>query len=243
MIDEQKEPKPESNPSERAASSVVRAIEKDIQSDVLHDGEMLPSERDMMERFSVSRTVIREATHILSSRGLVESRPRFRPTVKKPNFDTAMGALEGIVHHLLNESGGVKNLFDTRIFIEVGLVRSAAENATRDDLQALKAALDVNEAAIFEIDKFYETDMAFHRVFYTISKNPIAEAIHKAYMTWLGPRWKMMPRSAERNQFNFESHKAIFQAILMRDPDLAEAALRFHMKDAWAQIPKSISEN
>jgi len=226
--------------SSRAADSVVLGIETDIRSGILQDGKTLPSERDLMARFGVSRTVIREAMRILSSHGLVETRPRFRPTVRKPGIDAAMEAVESIVFHLLGEAGGVKNLFDTRIFVEVGLVRAAAQSAGKEDIKALKLALDANEAAILDADRFYETDMGFHKVFYTISRNPVAVAIHKAYMTWLGPRWMLMNRSPERNRFNFESHSAIFQAVLMRDADLAEAALRFHMADAWDQIPKDL---
>jgi DNA-binding GntR family transcriptional regulator len=45
-----------------------------------------------------------------------------------------------------------------------------------------------------------------------------------------------MPRLVDRNQRNFEAHSAIFQAILMRDPDAAEAALRSHLDAAWDQV-------
>jgi DNA-binding FadR family transcriptional regulator len=220
----------------RAADSVVLSIQNDIQAGLIADGSALPTERDLMRRFDVSRTVIREAIGILSANGLIEKRPRYRPVVRKPGVDTAMGAMDGIVLHLLSQPGGVRNLFETRILIEAALVRNAAKAATKEDVSDLKTALDQNEAAILDVERFYDTDMAFHLVLYEISRNPVLPAILKAYKTWLAPQWSQMPRLVDRNQSNFEAHNAIFQAILMRDPDAAEAALRSHLDAAWDQV-------
>ena len=138
-----------------------------------------------MERFGASRTVIREAVTILSIRGLVENRLRFRPTVRKPDFETAVNTLGSVIHHLLAEPGGVGNLFETRVFIERGLVRDAAEFAKKDDISRLRAALKANQEAIPSLKDFYLTDTAFHGVFYQISGNPIMPAVHHAFKSWL----------------------------------------------------------
>ena len=63
----------------RAADAVVAQLEARILSGKLADKQPLPSERELMEEFDISRTVVREAIATLSNRGLVESRPRFRP--------------------------------------------------------------------------------------------------------------------------------------------------------------------
>ncbi|MEX0345107.1 MAG: FadR/GntR family transcriptional regulator [Rhizobiaceae bacterium] len=220
----------------RAADPVVRSIEEDIHSGELTDGQPLPTERHLMDKFGVSRTVVREAMRLLSSRGLVEARPRHRPVVRKPGFDTAVDVAGSIVSHMLSLPGGVKNLFDTRIMIEAALVRQAATHADKQSIVALKAALEANEAAVADSELFYQTDMRFHAVLYDIPKNPVLPAIHKAFTTWLAPHWSQMPRLPDRNRENYRAHKAIFEAILMRDPDSAEAALRDHLEAAWSQV-------
>ena len=222
--------------SGRAADFVVQTIENRILSGALPDGKPLPSERDLMEEFAISRTVVREAVRTLSSRGMIEARPRYRPVVRKPGFETAIDAVGSIVTHLLAAPGGVKNLFDTRIMIEAALVREAAKDATRDDIAALKSALEANGAAIEDSDLFYQTDIAFHEALYRLPKNPVLPAIQKIYVTWLSPHWSSMQRLPERNRENFRAHSAIFEGILMRDPDAAEAALRAHLEDAWNQV-------
>ncbi|MFY0597842.1 MAG: FCD domain-containing protein [Cognatishimia sp.] len=226
----------------RAADLVVQRLAQKIQTGELPDGQPLPPERNLMEEFGISRTVVREAVVALSNKGLIEARPRHRPVVRKPGFDAAFDALESIVTHLLHEPGGVRNLFDTRIIIEAALVREAAKNATKEDIVALKEALAANEAAIHDSDAFYETDIGFHKVLYSIPRNPVLPAINKAYTNWLGPQWSQMPRLPDRNRANYESHREIYDAILMRDPDAAEAALRTHLKNAWEQVRKTFGE-
>ncbi len=233
---------PQKDETGRAADQVVRGIAEQIRTGALVDGQPLPPERELMDAFGISRTVVREAVRTLSSRGLIEALPRHRPVVRKPGYDAALDAVGSIVTHLLGEPGGVRNLFDTRIMVEAALVRQAAKEAGREDIAALKTALEANEAAIADSELFYRTDNAFHGVLYQIPQNPVLPAIHRAYTTWLAPQWSRMPRLPARNRTNFEAHSAIFDAILMRDPDAAEERLRDHLTRAWAQVRETFGD-
>ncbi|WP_299637577.1 FCD domain-containing protein [uncultured Ruegeria sp.] len=226
----------------RAADNVVAILAQRIQTGELEDGQPLPPERDMMEEFGISRTVVREAVVALSNKGLIEARPRHRPLVRKPGYDSAFSAIESIVTHLLHQPGGVRNLFDTRILLEAALVREAAKTADKHDISALKQALEANEASIDNSEMFYETDIGFHRILYEIPRNPVLPAVNRAYTTWLAPHWMQMPRLPDRNQKNFKAHKEIFDAVLMRDPDAAEDALKRHLENAWDQVRQTFGE-
>jgi GntR family transcriptional regulator, sialic acid-inducible nan operon repressor len=220
----------------RAADHLVTVLEQRILSGALADGQALPSERDVMQEFAVSRTVVREAVRLLSARGLVEAKPRFRPVVRKAGFEAALDAAGSVVTNLLQQPGGVRNLFDTRILVEAALVRDAAKSANAADILALKTALAANAAAVDDSELFYQTDQKFHETLYLIARNPVLPAIHRAYVMWLAPQWSQMPRLPDRNLINLAAHRAIFDAILMRDPDAAEAALRAHLDAAWEQV-------
>ena len=222
--------------AKRAADSVIQALEERIRTGELKDGEPLPSERDMMDEFYISRTVAREAVQALSNRGLVEARPRFRPVVRKPGYDAAMHAVGSVVAHLLEQPGGIKNLFDTRILVEAALVRQAALHAGKDDIAALRRALEENCAAIGDWERFWDTDLTFHGVLYGITGNPVLPAIHKAYLAWLSPYWRK-PSPSEHNQATYWEHEGIFEAILMRDPDAAEEQLRSHLSGCFWATP------
>jgi DNA-binding FadR family transcriptional regulator len=220
----------------RAADGLARALAAEIAAGGIADGAPLPAERTLMTRFGLSRTVVREAIARLAAEGLVEARPRFRPLVRRPGYDSAVAALGGVVTHLLREPGGVRNLYDTRIFVEAALARHAALHARKDDVEALRAALEANRAAIGDSTRFYATDVDFHAVFYRIPGNPVFPAVHIAFTAWLADHWRRMPRAPDRNRVNHLAHRAIFTAVVERDPDAAEAALTGHLNAAWEYV-------
>jgi len=220
----------------RAADAVVAQIESRIAFGDLLDGAFLPAERELMAEYQISRSVVREAVARLAGRGLIEARHRFRPVVRRPGYDSAVSAVSGIVLHLLGRSGGIKNLYDMRVFIEAALVRHAALHARKQDIADLRAALAANERAIPDSQIFYATDVAFHAVLYDVPGNPVLPAVHKAFTSWLAPHWERMLRSPERNRINFLMHKEIFDAIVERDPDAGEVALQNHLAAAWEYV-------
>ncbi len=220
----------------RAADTVVAEIERRIAAGILADGAPLPAERALVEEFRTSRTVIREAITALSNRGLVEAKPRFRPVVRRPGYASVMATTGPAVRQLLGQAGGVRTLFEARVFVERGLVRDAAQGAGKAEIAALKTALQANHDAIGDSDAFYQTDRAFHRVLYTIPGSPLFPALHDGFAAWLAPHWARMERSHTRNRRNHEAHAAIYHAILERDPDAAERAMAAHLEAAWEQV-------
>ncbi|WP_033068266.1 FCD domain-containing protein [Thalassospira australica] len=220
----------------QGAARIASKIEHEIAEGRIENGEMLPSQRELMQKHNAGRLAVSRALKLLEYRGLIATKARCRPTVQRPTYGTALSAVEGVVHRLLGQSDGVRNLYECRLFVEVGLARNAARNARKEDIAKLRAALGANKAAINDSDAFYATDIAFHGLLYEIAKNPIFPPMHKAYTSWLAPYWGKMFRSIDRNKVNFLSHKAIFQAIEDRDADAAEDALRRHLDAAWEYV-------
>ncbi len=222
--------------SVRAADAIVQYLERKIRTGELEHGKPLPAERELMSQFSASRTVVREAITNLTSRGLIENRPRFRPTAKTPGVASFIDATQGIADHFLQQPSGVKSMYETRIFVERMLVRDAATHARKDDINALSKALKENKACINDAQSFYATDMRFHGVLYEIPRNPVYPALYVAYQSWLSPHWDKMNRSPDRNYVNYRSHESIVVAIVDRDPDAAETALSTHLNSAWEYL-------
>lgn len=226
----------------RAADNLVSIFERQIIDGTLAIGKPLPPEREIMQSFGVSRTVVREAVQALSAKGLVEARPRFRPIVRTPGYDAAIEAVGSVVNRLLTVPGGVRNLFELRIMMEAALVRDAALHADKNHVARMKQALADNEAAISDSQRFFDTDIAFHRVLYEVPDNPVLPPIHQAYTDWLSSHWTRMPRDPEHNHVNYRAHSRIFESILFRDPDAAELALRDHLDYAWNQVRQTFAE-
>lgn len=222
--------------SGRASDALFQMFADQIASGALKEGDTLPPEREIVENYGVSRTVAREAVQALANRGLVEARPRFRPVVSRPTYETALETVGTVVSRLLADPIGVRNLFELRILLEVALVREAALSAKATDVSRLKSALEANRAAIETDAEFFKTDKEFHGVLFAVPGNPVLLSVHKAFGEWLSPHWTKMPEQPTRNAVNHEAHAAIFEAILMRDPDAAEKAMRAHLAAAWEQV-------
>jgi DNA-binding FadR family transcriptional regulator len=226
----------------RATDHVIAGLEARISSGELAHGERLPSERALMAEFGASRSVIREAIAALSNRGLVLCRPRHRPVVRRPGCEAVLEVTGPAVRQLLGTPEGVESLFRTRIFVERALAREAAANARREDIAALRQALEANRAAVEDTPQFYVTDRAFHRVLYEIPRNPVFPAVHEGFFNWLRPHWVKMNQTVAINRVNLAAHEAIYEAILARDPDAAEAAMNRHLEAAWGFVRETFAE-
>ena len=223
-------------PARERGGRVADQIAALILGGELPGGARLPPERELMRRFGVSRTAVREAITGLAGRGLLLTRPGHRPIVRRPSYETAIEAVGDLVGHLMRDEQGAWALFESRIFVEAALARHAAAHARKEDIAELQGALARNSEAIGDSRAFYETDVAFHGVLYQIPRNPIYPAVHKAYVAWLMRHWARMDRAAELDRLNHAGHVAVFEAILARDPDGAEAALKRHLQFAWELV-------
>jgi DNA-binding FadR family transcriptional regulator len=207
---------------------VAENLERMIQDGVYAPSDLLPSERDLMREFGVGRPAVREALFHLRKMGLVEIRSGERARVTTPTPGFIISGLAGTARHMLGAPGGVRDFQAARTFFEVGLVRHAAEHATRKDIAAFEAALLANREALGDLRRFEKTDVDFHYVLAVIPGNPIFTAIHAAFAEWLlQQRQTTLVRG--KDVVAYEAHKAIFEAVASRDVDGAERAMRVHL--------------
>ena len=135
-----------------ASEEVLARLEEMIQSPRYQPGDQLPSERQLMKRFGVGRTAVREALYSLQKMGLLEIKSGKRGRVTKPTPRILLNELRGAARHLLAEPEGERHFQEARTFFEVGLVRHAAQHASPADLEELRAALDANKAALGDLE-------------------------------------------------------------------------------------------
>lgn len=200
---------------------------------MIRDGEyaprdQLPSERELMRQFGVGRPAIREALFHLRKMGLVEIRSGERARVTQPTPKVVIDALAGTARHMIAAPGGVHDFQDARIFFEVGLARHAARQASDEDIASFRQALEANRQSIGDMKRFERTDVAFHYVLAVIPRNPIFTAIHAALAEWLLEQRRTTLAPGEDLKA-YQAHRSIYDAVLARDPDRAERAMRDHL--------------
>jgi DNA-binding FadR family transcriptional regulator len=214
---------------QKVYEEIARRLEEQILDGRLQPGDVLPSERELMERHGVGRPAVREALMSLQKSGLIAIQNGERARVVRPSAMSLVGELGSAARYLLNQTDGIRQFQQARLFFEVGLVRFAAERGTEVDLQRLGRALAANEAAIADMAAFARTDVDFHFVLAEIPRNPIFVAMHIALAEWLTEQRVSTLRQRGVARAALKSHRAIFKAIEARDPDQAEAAMRDHL--------------
>jgi len=214
---------------QKVYQEIARRLEEQILDGHLHPGDVLPSERELMERHGVGRPAVREALMSLQKSGLIAIQNGERARVVRPSAMSLVDELGSAARYLLNQTDGVRQFQQARLFFELGLVRFAAERGTEVDLQRLGRALAANEAAIADMAAFARTDVDFHFVLAEIPRNPIFAAMHFALAEWLTEQRVSTLRQRGIARAALKSHRAIFKAIEARNADRAEAAMREHL--------------
>ena len=99
-------------------------------------GDPLPKEVELADAFGVSRTVIREALARLRVMGLVESVKHKGSVVTHPDV---LNPLERVLQpRILNEET-LRDIFEIRLVLEVGMADLLFARVTEDDLRELEA--------------------------------------------------------------------------------------------------------
>jgi DNA-binding FadR family transcriptional regulator len=196
-------------------------------------GSQLPAERDLMLQFSVGRPAIREAMQSLQQMGLIRIAHGERARVIQPTPDTIIAHISGAMVQLLaNSSRGLEELKEARLLFEVGLVRLATSQATRETIATLRAALAACHEARGDQPRFVAADMEFHRCIAAMSGNSLITAVSQGLTSWM-TRFKrdlVSARGAER--LTLEEHDRIYRAIAAGDAEAAAAAMSDHLARA-----------
>jgi len=217
---------------------IAAQLEELISSGALKEGDSLPSERMLMERFAVGRPAVREAMLTLERGGLLRLSSGERATVVRPTAANVLDAFSASVRVTMATEEGMRNFQAARRLFEVTLVRNAARVASAQQIEDLRAALKKNKDAIGDLQEFEKTDVAFHFEIARIDGNPLIAGLHEALVGWLTEQRTVSLRGADVDRQAYRFHKRVFDAIAARDPDKAEAAMVEHLDSVVATFWK-----
>lgn len=212
---------------------VVDRLMQRIESGSLAVGDQLPSERELMEVYGVGRVAVREALQEMARSGIVEISHGERARVVVPTAKLLMGQVaEGAKHLLRMQPETLDHLKEARLFLEVGMVRMAAERATAEDVERLQQRLEDHRNS--ELDQFLKRDMLFHREIANITGNPIFSATVEAMFNWASEYYQSIVRAPGAEDLTLREHQLIVDAIAAHDPDKAAKAMHDHLTRANA---------
>ena len=216
----------------RLYEGIVRQIQDLIAHERLQPGDRLPGERELADALSVSRASVREALRVLDFIGVVDVRPgegTFVATTPPTPIDPSM-------YSILSERTVLLDLLDARRILEEGIVHSAAQRATRDDLEELDQFLLAREPELATGKHDVESDLQFHTMLAEATGNMVlVSAMRHLNEMWLQAREKTGRKDTSPHKA-LRYHRQILAAMRRRQPAAARRALRAHLEDMRADI-------
>lgn len=212
----------------RLYEQIVQQVEDSILKGQLKPGDQLPAERDLAQRFGVSRTAVREAVKTLREKGLVEAYSGKGTFVTNGTSQAIRQSLDLMIR--INQQEGSANLVELRLVLEPEIAGLAASRIDEQLLATMREAVAVMDRSLRDPDAFVEADLDFHLALAEAVGNPLILSLLDSIVGLLREQRSRIfnvDGGPERGQFH---HKRILAAIEQRDSVAARESMRAHLQ-------------
>jgi len=213
---------------ERRYQQVAEQIERLILKGVLKPGDLLPPERDLVKKFGVGRSSIRDAIRTLEVMGILDPRQGHGTVVREVSADALVVPLASV---LMRKREMIAELVDVRRMIEPALAARAALNASEEELAHLADILERQERKMRRGEPTIDEDSEFHYALALAARNSVVLKVVDLLMDLLRESRTRSLQVPGRLERSVAGHRRILRALQRRDPNAAEAAVRKHLKE------------
>jgi len=210
---------------------VLNHITQYINTQQILPGDSFPPERELTKKWNVSRNVLREAFHILESRGVIVSyQGKGRFLRQLPNNYTSTGNNENLSVAL--ERNSLMEIFDVRKVLEMKTMELVVKNCTDEDIA------DIEDAINIAFNKFSESgntvgELDLHRLYSRKSKNSfinqLLEMIYNITIDLMHGDFLQVYLDHDVSE-TITDHKNILKAIKERDVEASKNFMAEHIQ-------------
>jgi GntR family transcriptional repressor for pyruvate dehydrogenase complex len=211
----------------RLYEQIVEQIEGSIVKGDLKAGDQLPAERDLAQRFGVSRTAVREAVKALREKGLVEAYSGRGTFITDGTTQAVRQSLDLMVK--IGQPEGSTHLAEVRAILEPEIAALAAVRIQEPELTTMRDAVAAMDRAGQDPETYIEADLDFHLALAEGAANPLILSLLDSIVALLREqrlRIFKVPGGPERGQIH---HKRILEAVDRHDSEKAREAMRAHL--------------
>ena len=221
-----------------AFEETVSRLLQTVRLGMVQPGEAIPPERDLAQRFEVSRDTVREAIKSLSDAGFfVTRRGRYGGTFVADVVPTMglHGVLGGEGTPAHPDPDEIENILGLREILEVGAARSAASKSLSASSRELLWKT-MSETSAADVSDYRRLDSRFHIAIAETTGVPslvplVADC--RMHVNELLDRIPLLERNIVHSD---EQHRAIVLAILTGDAHQAAEAMREHLEGSSALL-------
>jgi DNA-binding FadR family transcriptional regulator len=146
---------------------IEQQLEEYLKHENFHPGDALPKEIDLAKALGVSRTAVREAISRFKMLGIIESRKNRGMVITRPDVLTNMAR---VMHPKLLDGSTMKDIFEMRLVIEMGLGDILFLRKTPESIKRLEEIAEKEDKTQDKIERL-KYDIEFHSQLYRISGN------------------------------------------------------------------------
>jgi GntR family transcriptional regulator, transcriptional repressor for pyruvate dehydrogenase complex len=205
----------------------MHAIEQRILSGELRPNDPLPTERELAQQFSVSRTAVREAIKALEQAGLVTVRQGRGVTVAAAS---QARVADSIARFLRVENGPMWALVELRSILETEIAALAAQRRTADDLARLTALVERMDQLVAAPTEYVETDLEFHRALVASAHNPLFDVVLDPFRSELRHSRDIGATVPNAPTRSIVTHRRILEAVRSSNSSRARREMRSHFR-------------
>ncbi len=218
-------------------SSLVDKVEANLvellQQQKLKVGDSIPKEIELAEALGVSRTVIREALLRLRMMGLIESKKKKGAVITSPDLFGNLG--KSMNPHILSAET-LKEIFEIRLVLEIGMADFLFHRITKDDIKELKQIVKseppVTQDHLFNV----QHEIAFHGKLYEITGNETMKKFQKMLLPVFDYVHNSGLLKKQTELKTFVSHKELVEILENGTPEQFRNGMRNHLENHFARI-------
>jgi len=221
----------------RIYEHIVEQIRALIREGRWAPGDQIPPERELAERFRVSRTSVREALRALEMQGVIDSRQGGGTFVRTADTEALVPPLAAAIMRGRRE---LAEVLEVRELIEPGIARRAAMQATAEHVAELETLLERQRQCIAEGRSFVDEDTAFHYTLARAADNHILLRLHNLILDLLRESRQSYLHVPDRPQTSLRGHEAMLNAVKAHDPEAAYTASLAHITEVRNGILRTL---
>jgi len=209
-------------------------------------GERLPSERELVEQFNVSRITVRSALRGLQKSGLIRVKQGRYAGAYVCELDSTP-ITENLQNLIKMRKVNFSHLMEIRLYTEPNFARNAAMHCTAEHIDTLKHLLDSAEAAL-------NTSRRKARLLNVQFHNEVAKLIDNALVTFFSESilqvFSAMIIKKTHTRLDKKGikklileHRSILEAIAQRNPKMAHEMTTEHLIKTYHMYSKIMKES
>ncbi|HSB82646.1 MAG TPA: FadR/GntR family transcriptional regulator [Candidatus Methylomirabilis sp.] len=218
----------------RIHEEIVAQIREELAEGLLRAGDQLPSERELSERFQVSRASVREAIRALESLGLVKIKSG-DGTYVASSLHTLLSPMASVI---IEQKDVLLDIFEARKIIEPEMAALAAMRANPDEVEQMAAILAGQAGQIAGGGTGMEADSAFHSMLAQAAKNKVILKLNESIVDSLRETRERSLQKDGRPARSLAGHQKILEAVRAKDPGKARRAMLEHLMAIEGNILK-----